>query len=78
MENKRRYGRAWKRIRDKYVKAHPNCAICGAETEEVHHIKPLSQGGSLNDRSNLMALCRRCHLKVHEAITDFMEGADVH
>ena len=25
---KRRYGRAWKRIRDKYVQQHPFCELC--------------------------------------------------
>lgn len=68
-----RYGRAWKRIRDKFVKLHPQCELCGADTEEVHHKKPLSKGGSLNDRSNLMALCRNCHLKLHSAMDDFKE-----
>ena len=27
-ETKRRYGRAWKRIRDKYVQEHPFCELC--------------------------------------------------
>ena len=66
---KRRYGRAWKRIRDKYVSQHPFCEICYAkgilvETEEVHHKKPLREGGT-HDRENLIALCKPCHSKVH-------------
>lgn len=49
-ETKRRYGRAWKRIRDKYVQQHPFCELCYkkgllVETEQVHHIKPLSEAG---------------------------------
>jgi 5-methylcytosine-specific restriction protein A len=28
--------------------------------EEVHHIKPLAQGGT-HDDENLMALCKPCH-----------------
>ena len=67
--NKRRYGRAWKRIRDKYVSMHPFCEICYekgilVETEEVHHKKPLSEGGT-HDRDNLIALCKSCHSRIH-------------
>ena len=41
----RRYGRAWKRIRDSYVKTHPFCEQCYAKgiivpVEEVHHKLP--------------------------------------
>lgn len=66
---RRRYGRAWKRIRDKYVSQHPFCEICYAngilvETEEVHHKKPLSEGGT-HERENLIALCKSCHSRVH-------------
>ena len=57
----KRYGRAWKRIRDRYIKAHPLCEECKkanrlTPAEEVHHILPLSQGGT-NEVSNLMSLC---------------------
>ena len=66
---KKRYGRAWKRIRDKYVMEHPFCELCFqrgiiVETEEVHHKKPLSEGGT-HDRSNLIALCKSCHSRIH-------------
>lgn len=66
---KKRYGRAWKRIRDKYVQEHPFCELCFrrgiiVETEEVHHRKPLSEGGT-HDRSNLIALCKSCHSRIH-------------
>lgn len=65
----RKYGRAWRVVRDRYVAAHPLCERClqaGRLTpvEEVHHIKPVSQGGT-NDDSNLMSLCRSCHTKIH-------------
>lgn len=68
-QTKRRYGRAWKRIRDKYVSLHPFCEICYAngilvETEEVHHKKPLSEGGT-HERDNLIALCKSCHSRIH-------------
>ena len=44
---RRRYGRAWKRIRDKFVSEHP-----------------LSKGGT-HERSNLIALCKSCHARIH-------------
>ena len=64
-ESKRRYGRAWRRIRDGYLSEHPMCEKCqqaGKLTAavEVHHIKPLSKGGT-HAEANLMALCKKCH-----------------
>ena len=38
-----------------------------AETEEVHHKKKLSDGGT-HDRENLIALCKSCHSKIHALI----------
>ena len=66
---RRRYGRAWKRIRDKFVSEHPFCEVCYGkgiivETEEVHHKIPLSKGGT-HERSNLIALCKSCHARIH-------------
>lgn len=68
-ETRRRYGRAWKRIRDRYIKAHPLCEECKRNgrlvpSEEVHHIVPLSEGGT-NKQHNLMALCKSCHSAIH-------------
>ncbi len=70
----KKYGRAWKRIRDRYAAEHPLCEMCLKEgkaslTEEVHHILPVSQGGRHN-KENLMALCRSCHTKIHHALGD--------
>ena len=66
---RKRYGKQWRRIRSIYIKAHPYCEECyrkGIMTpvEEVHHIKPLSEGGT-NDFSNLMSLCKSCHSRIH-------------
>ena len=66
---RKRYGRAWKRIRDSYVEQHPLCEQCEANgllvpTAEVHHKKPLSEGGT-HSRENLIALCKSCHAKIH-------------
>ena len=62
---RKRYGRAWKRIRDRYIARHPLCEECEQNgyvtaAEEVHHILPLSQSGT-HDEDNLMALCTACH-----------------
>lgn len=41
------------------------CSRCGASKfVQVHHIVPLSKGGS-NKVSNLILLCRKCHLLEH-------------
>lgn len=70
----KKYGRAWKRIRDRYASKHPLCEMCLAEgrmtpTAEIHHKVPVSKGGR-HDEENLMALCRSCHNKIHREIGD--------
>ena len=74
----RRYGRAWKRIRDKYVSEHPFCELCFEKgmlvpTREVHHKRPLSEGGT-HERDNLIALCKSCHAKIHAERGDYCES----
>lgn len=64
----KRYGRAWRKIRDSYLAAHPLCEQCAKDdtitvAEEVHHILPLSKGGN-HDVRNLMSLCASCHSKI--------------
>lgn len=70
----KKYGRAWKRIRDRYVQAHPLCEQCLKQgrttpTEEIHHIIPLSRGGT-HSTDNLMSLCQSCHNKIHHDLGD--------
>jgi 5-methylcytosine-specific restriction protein A len=65
---KKRYGKEWKAIRDRYAALHPLCEECGKEgrltpAQEVHHILPLSQGGAHED-GNLMSLCTVCHSRI--------------
>lgn len=48
---------------------HPFCELCFERgvivpTEEIHHKKPLSEGGT-HDWSNLIALCKSCHSRIH-------------
>ena len=71
---KKRYGRAWKRIRDRYIGKHPLCEMClknhkTTAATEVHHIRPLSRGGT-HDEDNLMALCKPCHSKITAEMDD--------
>lgn len=70
----KKYGRAWKRIRDRYAREHPFCEMCYKEgrltlMDEVHHILPVSKGGT-HERNNLMSLCRSCHNKIHHEMGD--------
>ena len=70
----KKYGRAWKRIRDRYAAEHPFCEQCYKEgritlMDEVHHILPVSRGGRHN-KENLMSLCRSCHTKIHHDLGD--------
>lgn len=70
----RKYGRSWKRIRNSYAMAHPFCERCYAQgvlrhVEEVHHIVPISRGGT-HATSNLMSLCRSCHNQIHHEMGD--------
>jgi hypothetical protein len=39
------------------------CEVCGAEAKDIHHIQARSIRKDLqNDISNLMSLCRSCHV----------------
>ena len=73
-EHDKKYGSKWRKTRSLYVRHYPLCEMClkvgkFVPVEEVHHIVPLSQGGS-NDFSNLMSLCQSCHTKLHYELGD--------
>ena len=68
-EHGKRYGYRWRKIRTGFLSGHPFCERCFMEgrytmATEVHHIKPLSDGGT-HGAENLMALCKRCHARIH-------------
>lgn len=44
------------------------CLRCGDPATEVHHLKPLQDGGALTEQSNLAPLCKRCHKAQHRAL----------
>ena len=65
---RKRYGRTWKRIRDKYIAGHPLCEQCSKSdrltpADEVHHVTPLAKGGT-HAEDNLMSLCTPCHSEI--------------
>jgi 5-methylcytosine-specific restriction enzyme A len=73
-EVKKKYNSRWTQIRNRYVATHPFCERCLAEgkyspVQEVHHIVPLSRGGT-HAEENLMSLCRSCHNKIHHEMGD--------
>ena len=68
------YGRSWRNIRNRYLRAHPLCEMCLKEgryvsATEVHHILPVNKGGD-HRLSNLMSLCHSCHEKIHIALNN--------
>jgi 5-methylcytosine-specific restriction enzyme A len=66
--SRRGYDKHWRAIRKSFLKRNPLCESCldrqqVTQANEVHHIKPLREGGT-HDDSNLMALCHSCHSKI--------------
>ena len=67
----------WVKLRAQVLSARPLCARCmheGRETlaSEVHHISPVEDGATAEDRrrlmfdaTNLQSLCHACHVAVH-------------
>ena len=52
-----------------HQRSNGKCAICQRKEHkklrhEVHHIKPVSQGGSW-EQENLVLLCTECHRAIH-------------
>ena len=73
---RKRYKGKWPQIRKMYVTAHPYCELCFKRyqkltpAEHVHHITPLSEGGT-HDFDNLMSLCQSCHSHIHAERGDY-------
>jgi 5-methylcytosine-specific restriction protein A len=63
----RGYGYEWQVKRLKHLREFPFCEVerCSNQADEVHHVKPLSQGGT-HDDSNLRSLCFDHHHELHE------------
>jgi 5-methylcytosine-specific restriction endonuclease McrA len=54
----------WNSVRREHLIRYPYCAACGTSNDrEVHHIIPYHINKELElELSNLLTLCRRCHL----------------
>jgi len=62
---RRGYGYTWRQISARARTVMRECESCGTVNDlTVHHILPLSQGGT-HDPANLAVLCRRCHARLH-------------
>lgn len=78
IEHNKNYGYQWRKLRTRFLNMHQLCEQCrmnGKYTAatEVHHIKPLSTGGT-NDEKNLMALCKSCHSRITLTTENFQRG----
>jgi 5-methylcytosine-specific restriction protein A len=66
----------WRKVRKQFLADHPLCADprgdharagVTRDAKQVHHIKPLVTHPELAfTRSNLMAVCHRCHFKIEK------------
>jgi hypothetical protein len=49
-----------------FLDAHPHCS-CGAPSEEAHHDLPKGNPARYDWR-HMQALCRHCHIAVHQPV----------
>jgi 5-methylcytosine-specific restriction protein A len=64
--------RRWRRLRALKLEDEPRCERCLAKgfitmATEVHHRKPISQGGGKYDYANLQSVCGDCQDEAHGA-----------
>ena len=66
----RGYDQQWRNVRQRALARDGfRCRACGSgEGLEVHHVVPMSKGGSRFALSNLMTLCGTCHRRVTAAL----------
>ena len=74
------HSKRWLALRRDYLTRHPLCERCRENDRlrtatEVHHKIPIESGHCYNEKSrlaydptNLMALCRECHINEHRAM----------
>lgn len=56
----------WYNLARRKRKHTPICERCNKRVcTQVHHIKPLSEGGAELDWNNLMSVCDECHMALH-------------
>lgn len=77
------YDNAWRKLSERVRKEQPLCQTCEKDgivtpAEDVHHVVPIDEAPWLRlDRSNLMAVCKACHQKIHESGHRGERGGDV-
>lgn len=58
-------GRALQVMRNRYLREHPLCVVCGQHGKvtpatQLDHVVPIHKGGT-DDDANLQGLCHDCH-----------------
>lgn len=67
----------WQRLRATVRKQEKQCRLCGAKSEVVDHIQRVMLRPDLAfERSNLRALCKRCHDTITGAIRSTVAPKD--
>lgn len=58
----------YKDLRGKYLSENPHCEVkeCPNTATEIHHKRHERTNKHLNDVTQFMSVCRRCHNKIHE------------
>jgi hypothetical protein len=58
--------KSWPEIRDQVIKRDGKCVKCGIIGPfEVHHVKPICEGGEEFNPDNCITLCYDCHKEMH-------------
>ena len=56
----------YKVLREEYLADNPTCEVCNSRTaNEIHHREP-GRGSKTNDVSLFVAICRKCHRRIHQ------------
>jgi 5-methylcytosine-specific restriction endonuclease McrA len=61
----------WRRFRERFLRLHPWCAMCGQPADVVDHIIRREAGGADLDPLNCQAACYSCHnrkTRVHDQL----------
>jgi len=59
-DRRREQLKAYTKVRDEFMAAHPTCHHCGKKSQDPHHLRGRI-GSLLTDTRYLIALCRKCH-----------------
>ena len=54
----------WRTTRAAFLKRYPNCELCGAPSENAHHLHYETIGAERE--ADLLSLCRDCHRELHK------------